>query len=108
MSAQFDFHVTPCVGDSGGHLRLCSCRIRTRSQPDQGRKIELADAAQFCPVEPHRLEDLGALRELIQRANLLPGWKAEVGAQHPYHDMWLAVDAYRFPDRDGSGPESSP
>src|SRR5580658_15732 len=98
----------PGVGDSGGHLRLCSCRVRARSQPDQASKIELAEAPQFCPVEPHRLEDLGALRELIQRANLLPRRKAEVGAQHPEDDMWLAIDAYRFPDRAGGGPESSP
>src|SRR6266852_2922008 len=108
MSAQIDLHVTPRIGDSGGHLGLCSCRIRARSQPDQGSKIELPDAAQFCPIEPHRLEDLGALRELVQRAHLLPGRKAEVRAQHTDHDMWLAVETYRFPDRAGSGPESSP
>ena len=72
MRAQCDLHVAPRVRDSGGHLRLCSCRIRAGSQPDQSSKIELAEAAQFCPVEPHRLEDLGTLRKLIQRTDTCP------------------------------------
>ena len=62
---QIDLHVTPRVGDSGRHLRLGSRRIRAGGQPDQGRKIELADATQFCPVEAHWLKDLSVLGKLI-------------------------------------------
>jgi len=35
------------------------------AQPDQGRKIELAEATQFCPVEAHGLKDLRVLGKLI-------------------------------------------
>jgi hypothetical protein len=105
MSFQIDLHLTPRGGDGGGHFRLRSCRIRAFLQTDQRRKVELADATQFCPVEPHRLEDFRVLRETIQGANSLSGRKAEVRAQYPDHDMRLTIDADRFSDHSGIGPK---
>src|SRR4029453_12353734 len=92
MSAQIDLHIAPRIADRGRHLRFGPRRIHAGPQPYQSRKIELADTAQLCPIEAHRLEDLRVFGKLIQGAELVSGWKAEVGPQHSNHDMRLAVE----------------
>src|SRR5215472_16105136 len=108
MSIYRRFHLTPCIGDRGCHLRLCSCRIGVRPQPDNASKIELPNPAHLRPVKSHWLEDLCMLGKLIQGAKPFSGWEAKIRAQYSNNNIRFAIDLNRPTDHTGIASQSSP